>query len=44
MLTPYRYEHRYRVQNRRDPWLLDAILTSVIIAGTLAAVVYMRVW
>ena len=30
------YEYRYRVQNRRDPWLLEAaILTSIIIAGTL---------
>ena len=43
MMTPYRFEHRYRVQNHREPWLLDSILTGLIIGGTLAAVVYMRV-
>ena len=41
MRTPYRYHYRLRFE-RREPWLLDGILAGLIIGGTLAAVVWMR--
>ena len=41
--NPYRFEYRFRPRNeRREPYLLDGILTGVVIAGTLIAILWMK--
>lgn len=43
--NPYRFEYRFQPQNeRQEPYLIDGILAGLIIAGTLVAILWMKLY